>query len=153
MAIKTTVEFLDEVKRNHRVPSDYALAKLLYITRQQVSLYRTQGNTFSDLTALRVAELLEIEPMAVIAARNVERAKRTEEKTLWEGLARKLVGAAAGLILAGFLSPGGDWVITHAAAATGKPLYMLYAYTTAPEDIRSSTGIQPTGSVSAERRP
>ena len=127
MAPKTTIDFLEAIKQRHGVSSDYAVSKLLGVTRQSVSHYRRGVNGFEDLVALRVAELLELDPLAVIAARNAERAKRMDVRKIWEGVARKAFGAAIGLILAGFLAPIGDGFSVLATAATAKPDYMLYA--------------------------
>lgn len=38
--MKTTVEFLDAVKARRDLPSDYAAAKVLGVTRAAVSRYR-----------------------------------------------------------------------------------------------------------------
>lgn len=119
MALKTTADFLDALKVRCGLPSDYAIAQLLGVTRQQVSHWRRGAQGFSDLIAVQVAELLELDPMVVIAARNAERAKRTDERQVWEGVLRKLAGAAIGLVLGAWLLAGGDQagVIATVAAA------------------------------------
>lgn len=97
MANKSTLRYLDAIKQRHDVKSDYAVSKLLGITRQQVSNYHRRGEFFSDITALRVAELLDIEFMEVLAAQNAERARRPDERKVWVDLAKKAAGAVAGL--------------------------------------------------------
>lgn len=82
----STVEFLDAVKARRGGISDYALAPILGITRAQVSKMRVGKDFLSDRTALKVAELLEMEPAAVVASAHAERAKTPEEKTFWASI-------------------------------------------------------------------
>lgn len=96
----TTIAFLDAVKARLNMPSDYALAKKLGCTHQTVSKYRVGKDFLGDTTAIRVAELLEMDPGIVIAAAHAERAKKPEERRVWEAIIQKLGGAAA-LVLIG----------------------------------------------------
>ena len=84
--MKTTLEYIDAVKMRRDLPSDYAIAKLLGVSRQAVSQYRQGKAAFDDLTAVRVAEILDINPMEVIAAANRERAKSEEVKRVWSSI-------------------------------------------------------------------
>ncbi|MDR5883579.1 hypothetical protein [Caballeronia sp. LZ032] len=93
--MKTTVDYLDEVKAHLDLPSDYAVAKALHVTRAAVSSYRVGRTSFDNLTALRVAEILNIQAIEVIAAANIERAKDSETRSLWENAWGKAAGAIA----------------------------------------------------------
>ncbi|WP_454710700.1 helix-turn-helix domain-containing protein [Cupriavidus nantongensis] len=84
--MKTTLEYVDAVKIKLDLPSDYAIAKALCVTRAAISSYRTGRSYFDDLTAVRVAEVLGINPMEVIAAANRERAKSEDARKVWSGL-------------------------------------------------------------------
>lgn len=102
--MKTTLEYLDEMKRRAGIESDYAAAKLLRITTQAVSRYRTHLQTFDVTIALKVANVLGVEPMEVIAATNYERSKDAETRALWRdawircgGESREQIEAMAGL--------------------------------------------------------
>ncbi|WP_229415648.1 helix-turn-helix domain-containing protein [Pseudoduganella armeniaca] len=75
-----TLEYLDAVKRRHGITSDYALAKLLKIGQPAISAYRNGRRIIDDDTALAVAVALEVNPLAVIAAANAERAKTPRRK-------------------------------------------------------------------------
>lgn len=97
--MKTTVDFLDELKARNGGASDYAIAKILGVTRSAVSNYRNGKSHFDDLTAARVAKLLEIDPALVVMAVHAERAKKPEERALWEGILERLGGLAAALAL------------------------------------------------------
>jgi hypothetical protein len=99
-AMKTTIQYLDEVRRKLDLPSDYATAKVLGVTTAAVSRYRNGLGGFDDLTAAKVAEALGVEPIEVISACNFERAKDDRTKAIWEGVWGKAAGAiAAGLIV------------------------------------------------------
>ena len=97
--MKTTIEFLDELKARNGGASDYSIAKILGITHQMVSKYRLGKDCLGDSTAIRVAELLEIEPAIIIASVHAERAKSDQEKAVWREILEKLGGVAAGVLL------------------------------------------------------
>lgn len=98
--MKTTPEFLDAIKACKGVDSDYAISKLLGCTRSAVSKYRLGRAHFDDPTAMKVADLLGIDPGYVIACAHGERAKTAEEKAVWTSMMEKLGGLAAMLLLA-----------------------------------------------------
>lgn len=85
----TSLEYLDAVKKRLGITSDYALAARLGVTRSAVSKFQ-KGAVFGDDVALTVAEILELNPLVVIAAANAERAKTDEQKARWTGLMDKL---------------------------------------------------------------
>jgi hypothetical protein len=98
--MKTTIQYLDAVRAKLNLPSDYAAAKVLGITAAAVSRYRNKIGYFDDLTSWKVAQILEIEAIEVIAACNYERAKDDQTRNVWEGIWGKAAGAiAAGLIV------------------------------------------------------
>jgi len=95
-----TTDYLDTLKARHHLPSDYALAKMLDITRSAVSKYRNNKANFDDTTALKVASLLKLDPMIVISDMNVERSKTPEARAVWQDLHKRLTSTAAALLLA-----------------------------------------------------
>jgi predicted transcriptional regulator len=90
--MKTTVEYLDAVKAKLDLPSDYAAAKALGVTRAAVSRYRNGLGTFDDLTAARVADILGVEPIEVIAATNFERSTDERARAVWGAIWGKAAG-------------------------------------------------------------
>ncbi|WP_076887767.1 DUF3693 domain-containing protein [Burkholderia pseudomallei] len=98
--MKTTVEYLDAIKVRLDLPSDYAVAKALGLTRAAVSKQRLGHSVFDDTTALRVAEILGVNPMEVISAANAERARDEETRRLWERAWGKVTGATAVVAIA-----------------------------------------------------
>lgn len=97
--MKTTIEFLDAIKAKHGIPSDYALAKRMGMRQQTVSKYRLGHEYLGDSAALKVAELLDIDAAYVVACVHRERAKKSDEKQVWETIIEKLGGLAASVVL------------------------------------------------------
>lgn len=98
--MQTTIVFLDAVKAKTGARSDYALSKILGITASEVSKLRLKKSFLGDSTAIKVAKLLDIDPAIVVACSHAERAKRADEKQVWQHIAKALGGAAATVLLA-----------------------------------------------------
>jgi hypothetical protein len=122
-----TVDFLDLVKRRHNVPSDYALAKLLGVRHQTVSMYRTADSTLGDQTALRVAELLELRPEYVLACVAAERAQVPGVRSAWLRAAQTLAAgvAVAAVGVAGLVERGTVLIMSNRARRCGGALRSL----------------------------
>ncbi|SFQ18994.1 helix-turn-helix transcriptional regulator [Ralstonia sp. NFACC01] len=88
--MKTTLDFLEAVSRKLGGASDYAVAKALRISRSAVSKYRNGQGSFDDETAMRIAEILGIDPAAVAAASHAERAKSPEVRQMWASIFDRL---------------------------------------------------------------
>lgn len=98
--MKSTVDYLDAVKARLDLPSDYAAAKALGVTPSAVSKYRLGRAHFDDDICVRVAGILDIDVLQVIATVNYERARTESSRALWSGLLEKLSGVAVGVALA-----------------------------------------------------
>lgn len=99
--METTNELLDKVKARYGLPSDYALAAKLGMSRERISKYRTIGGALADENALKVAELLDLNPGYVLACMEAERTHSDAARAAWEKLADfvKHHGAAAALLM------------------------------------------------------
>jgi transcriptional regulator with XRE-family HTH domain len=75
---------MDEIMRRKRIPSDYALAKALGVSKQTISRYRSGYGHFDDAIALRVADLMGIDPGIVLIDVHLERTKNAEVRSVWE---------------------------------------------------------------------
>ena len=103
--MKTTVEWLEAIKANTGATSDYQLAKLLSVTRQQISRYRNYGDIFSDETCFKVASILDIDPILVFASVHAQKSKNEIVKANWKVIFERLGGVAASVVFAtAFLS-------------------------------------------------
>ena len=83
------------MKAKHGLPSDYALAQKLDLTRSSISKFRVGKDCLGEETACKVAELLNLEPGYVMACIASERAKKPEVKAAWKHTAEVLYGLAA----------------------------------------------------------
>lgn len=93
-----TLEYLAACKKRLGIESDYALAKALGVAQSSVSNYRIGRSRIDDEVALTIAEILQVNPMQVIAAANAERAKTPEQKARWTGLMEKFSGSFLNLL-------------------------------------------------------
>lgn len=93
--MKTVNEYLDAIKQRHALPSDYALARLLRVSPANVTGYRKGKSGFDDERCLIVADLLDIDPVSVLADMNAARTKCPEARKVWERVARACSTTAA----------------------------------------------------------
>jgi len=97
--MNTTLGFIADIKARYNIESDYAAAKLLEVSKMTVSSYRNGKSLFSDEIALKVADLLDLDPAYVVASIHAEREKNLEVKKVWSKLAEKLSVVAGVLIV------------------------------------------------------
>jgi len=90
-----TNRLLDEAKGALQVPSDYALAKRLGMHHSTISGYRAQRSQLDVDACFRIAEVLNREPAAIIAAVEAERATKPEARAAWIQRLKQLGGVAA----------------------------------------------------------
>lgn len=119
--MKTTADYIDAIRARYDLASDSRAAALLGITRASVSRLRAGEDSFSDQTARRVAELLEIDAGPVLAISHAIRSKDPADRAAWLAIYDRLTGIAPALaalaILATFCfdfpssSPQNDGVI------------------------------------------
>ena len=81
--MKTTADFLDDLRAKLTLPSDGKLALAMGWQRPQLGRYRGKYETVSDETCLKVARVLEIEPDYIMACMALQRAKTPETRTAW----------------------------------------------------------------------
>jgi hypothetical protein len=101
-----TLDLIDALKRHRKIPSDYACAQTLGITRSELSKYRHGKAYLGDETAVKVADMLGLDAGYVMACMHAERASNPEIKVRWEGVAARLQRAglaAVAAVLAVFL--------------------------------------------------
>jgi hypothetical protein len=112
MKATTTLQYLDALHAHFHITSDYKLGLKLGCSRGLMSSYRTGKSHFDDYMCMKIAEILGLPPLQVIADIQAERERRPHVKVYWEHLAQQLRMAArataAGVILsAGVLTSGG----------------------------------------------
>ncbi len=87
--MKAIKRYLDLAIARHALRSDYGLAKKLGVRPSHISNYRNGRSCPDDKMAARLAKLLEIDPLEIVAVANYDRAVRTENlvsRRLWHRL-------------------------------------------------------------------
>lgn len=97
-----TAELLDLARARADIPSDYRLAKILGVTSQTVSQWRS-GRQYPDLLKVfQLAELAQLQTVSVAAELELDRAERAarpEQANAWRQVLEKLGGIAAAVIV------------------------------------------------------
>jgi len=97
--------YLDEVMRKKGMRRDKELAAWLEVTPASICNYRNGTRSIDNEMCLKIALELEIDPMTVIMAADMDRAERSGQRSLWEVFSMK--GATAKLasnMMAGFVA-------------------------------------------------
>ncbi len=118
-----TVEYLDELAKLTETGSDYAVSKLLGLSRQWISHYRN-GRTFSDETAVKVAQLLGIPEGVILADMHAERAASGPVAEAWRHAAEVLRKSAAAVVAVAVLV--GGLVLDAPPAGAAQPQNTVY---------------------------
>lgn len=102
--MKTCKEWLETLMRS-RALTAYGAAKLIGITPDAAYHYIAGDRAFDAYTASRIAELLGVDPVLVIASAEAERSKDAQRRAYWERLGGTAAAVALVFIMAG---PMGD---------------------------------------------
>jgi len=97
--MKTTVEYLDQVKAARGLPSDYALAKLLGVTHTSIIQYRNGRSALGIETSMKIGELLGLDGHAIYADGQIERAKNAQVMEFWKTISEKFSESFKTLLL------------------------------------------------------
>jgi transcriptional regulator with XRE-family HTH domain len=85
------LEWVEKIKTTHGIESDYAVAKMLGVSRFTVSGYRNRpGATFDEEIAFKVAEALGIDPVGIIIDQVAERSKSPAVASALHDAARRI---------------------------------------------------------------
>lgn len=101
--MKHIIDYLDQAKTI--TGSDRQTAFRLGISQGYIATIRG-GKSISDDLCLQLAELLDIDPMEIIAAKNAERTKSPEMRKKWEAILKSV--AAVLVVAVGLASPAED---------------------------------------------
>lgn len=81
--MKTVADWLDTIAQTYEVKNQSALARLLSVTRSSISQNREGRHAINTTTALKIADLLGVNPMLVISSTMCEQEHKQENKALW----------------------------------------------------------------------
>lgn len=101
-----TIDYMNAMNSKFEA-TDYRISKLLNVSTAATTRWRSGKGTFDDTTAIRVAQLLELDPAEVVADMHAERAKDEQVRDLWQRMAKQFHRAAAVGGVAVILSLGG----------------------------------------------
>lgn len=124
----TTIEYLEQLKIKANVSSDYALSKMLDISRSAVSNYRNGKSSFDDETCLKVASILEIEPIEVLINIHVERSTNPLVKDAFAEMLEKVSKVAAVCLFATVIFFGNSSRAYAGSVVDTIKEYTLYEY-------------------------
>lgn len=86
----STVDLLDRAKTAAGASSDYRLAQLLGVPPQTVSGYRRGVSRPENPIAMRLADLCGLDRVEVVTWVNIERAKSSDDRELWETVLERI---------------------------------------------------------------
>lgn len=100
--MKKFIDYVDEAQKKLEM-GDAAFSKHIggEKNRSLVSSWKNDGKTPDDYYCIVIAEILDIDPLEVIAAANYARSKDDERKSWWENFRKQYVGkTVVGVLLA-----------------------------------------------------
>lgn len=87
--MSATIELLERLKAANDGASDYRAAKILDIKPATISKWRHRGSQMDDPIALRIAGMLGLSPLQVLAKIHAEKAKDEELKKFWASVSQE----------------------------------------------------------------
>jgi len=78
------IEWINKAKEKENIETDYKLAKMIGIKPSALVNIRKRNNGMDNFTAVRIAEILEINRMKIIIDMEIQKAKTKEKKEFWE---------------------------------------------------------------------
>lgn len=102
--METIKSLLDQAKAAKGVESEYALAKALELTKQQVSEYYKGKVIPSEFACLQIAKALGRNYEEIKAIVRIEAEKDEKRRDAWKEFYKKLGGIAAGFVMAIFMT-------------------------------------------------
>lgn len=100
-----TIDFLDRCKEKLGVKLDSELAQAIGVKKSTLSLYKSNERRPDEYTCFQIAEILNLEPQAVISAVKAEGEQDPDKRRFWEQYARRYgVALTVPFLLAGTIS-------------------------------------------------
>lgn len=92
-----SVKYLNDLQKMTGL-NDTALGKELGVSQAAISQYKGGKRIMDDETCLAVANLLNVDPILIVAAACVDRAEKTGQRSLWETFLMSRMATAATLL-------------------------------------------------------
>lgn len=124
------IDYMTAIKARTPTGTTYAAAKLLKVNEQTARNWTTGKSLPDAYGCVRIAQVLDLPPMQVIADIEAEREAGTEKGRRWQDLARKFASSAlaVGCITIGTIGGSSPWQGAEASQTiVNQTLYKLYA--------------------------
>lgn len=99
--------YLDAVKAQLNIESDYELAKRLEVTRGQIVAMRNGSRPIPIAAVFKIAITLELDPARVVADLEEQREKNPKRREFWQGFLSRAVSNLAVMLVTLALSLSG----------------------------------------------
>jgi hypothetical protein len=83
-------QWIERVKSVRGFETNYRAAKELGMHPNVISTYKTRGGTMDEEAAVKVAEVLGIDPIIILADQAMERSKSEKARSAWAGVLGRL---------------------------------------------------------------
>ena len=124
-------QYLDQVKTKLGLHADKDLAAHFNVTKAAISQYKSGTRIMENEMCLAVALALDIDPLRVIMAADIDRAERSGQRSLWSVFSQRMTATAASALLATgvtlFLTPPSAEAATMRDAGCQKANNIDYA--------------------------
>jgi transcriptional regulator with XRE-family HTH domain len=126
-----SAEYLDQVKQKLGIHTDKDLAEHFGITKAAISQYKSGARIMENEMCLAVALDLDIDPMRVIMAADMDRANRSGQHSLWAVFSERMAATVASAVLVAgvtlFLTPQNAEARTYSPASSqnSNSLYIM----------------------------
>lgn len=114
--MKKMEDFIDEIKTRYGITRQVDLAEKLGLTQATISAHynrRKRAKHYSEETAYRIADLLGLDPLQVLAILAAERAKDAAVRKQWERVSKLLKSTAAAALMALIILPSDSQATTR----------------------------------------
>jgi transcriptional regulator with XRE-family HTH domain len=118
-----SIERLLQCKVKLGIKSDYALAKALGINRGSMTGYMTGKRQPDVYMAIKMAEILKVHPLMLIAEFEIETAKTVERQAFWANFAQRIKSGLVGIVV---LICSAFWWPEQSAAAAVPDSHNVY---------------------------
>lgn len=123
--MKTTSEWIEFAVQRLGITT-YRLSKLMDANASTVVAYKNGRAVMSENHAIKLGELLGIDPMPIVAAAAFERSKQDHIKAFWAKHAETLVAAFAATVLWGLILLAPTPVHARETGAHNPTIYTLW---------------------------
>ena len=123
----TTQELIERLRDFTETRSDYAVSKLIGVTRSNMTHYKN-GGQFDNTVALKVSEILNTSYISIIAKIECEKNHKPEDAKLWSKYLKRLTVAAglAAVTVMMILTAGSDLTYQENNAQTSNFISSIF---------------------------